>query len=115
MQLNINGCSQQTKLALDKYMNETEADLVFLQETKTSEIQENDFKNYQIYLKPNKVNPKRQGGVAVLVHSSIISNRTLELESEDTDLLFFTAALGKKRILFASAYFSNTVRFSVLH
>ena len=104
MQLNINGCSQQTKLALDKYMNETEADLVFLQETKTSEIQENDFKNYQIYLKPNKVNPKRQGGVAVLVHSSIISNRTLELESEDTDLLFFTAALGKKRILFASAY-----------
>ena len=42
--------------------------------------------------------------VAVLVHSSIISNRTIQLESEDTDLLFFTATLGKKRILFASAY-----------
>ena len=74
MQLNINGCSKHSISALNNYINTNEAKIVFLSETKTSDLTDNDFQNYRVILKPNLENPTQKGGVAILIHNSIMAD-----------------------------------------
>ena len=88
MQLNINGCSQNAITALNNYINREKAKVVLLSETKSSTISDSDFDNYKVLLKPNKLNPKQKGGVAILIHESLTAERLHHLEKDETDAIF---------------------------
>lgn len=104
MQLNINGCGQNSIVALNRYINKEKADVIFLSETKTSSLDESDFDNYQVILKPNKTKPTQRGGTAILVHNCIAADRMEHLEKENTDTTFAALTLDRRRILVCSSY-----------
>lgn len=104
MQLNINGCSQNTISALNRYINKEQAQVIFLSETKTLSLYDADFDNYQVLLKPNNTNPTQKGGVAILVHNTIPADRVHHLEKDNTNNIFAALAIGKHRMLVCSSY-----------
>lgn len=104
VQLNINGCSNATIQALNKYINDLQADFVMLSESKTYTLNNQMFDNYQVLLKPNKINPTRKGGVAILSHNYFTVNHLHQFEESDTDALFVTTKVGQNRFLLASDY-----------
>ena len=69
-QININGLSDITKLALNRYMCQQELDVVCLSETKTETLPTGTFSRMNHILKPNKDNHK-QRGVAIVAKSNI--------------------------------------------
>lgn len=104
MQLNINGCSQNTISALNRYINKEQAQVIFLSETKTLSLSDADFDNYQVLLKPNNTNPTQKGGVAILVHNTIPADRVHHLEKDNTNNIFAALTIGKHRMLVCSSY-----------
>ena len=104
MQLNINGCSKHSISALNNYINTNEAKIVFLSETKTSDLTDNDFQNYRVILKPNLENPTQKGRVAILIHNSIMADRLHDLETHNSDTIFILATILGERILLCGSY-----------
>ena len=102
LQVNICGLSQRSQLCLDKYINENLADVVFLSETKCTEM--NTFTNFNSILKQNKINPTQQGGVAILAQQSITVDRLGYLERDDIDAIFAVVTIGNNRLLVSSVY-----------
>ena len=97
MQLNICGCSPTSITALNAYINEQQAKVVFLSETKTTTLNDNDFNNYQVLLKPNQNNPKQMGGVAILIHHDVMVERLPQLESDGLDTIFAAITIDNNK------------------
>lgn len=104
MQLNINGCSSATTQSLNQYINKHQADLVMLSETKSTDLEDKHFNNYQVLLKPNIHNATQRGGVAILIPNYINVNRLSTLENDYTDATFINTAVGGRRLLLGSVY-----------
>ena len=102
-QININGLSDITKLALNRYMCQQELDVVCLSETKTETLPTGTFSRMNHILKPNKDNHK-QRGVAIVAKSNIQLTRYPELEPPTADMLVCIAKLGGHRYFICSAY-----------
>lgn len=54
MQLNVCGSSQASIHALNQYINTNKSHFVFLSETKSVTLNDKDFDNYQVYMRPNR-------------------------------------------------------------
>lgn len=104
LQLNINGLSSSTILALNKYMYAQGADVIALSETKYVGDLGREFPNYLTVLKPSEHNPKRRGGVALLVRNEGLVERRNELEDPGTDAIFATVLIKGRRLLMSSLY-----------
>ena len=103
LQININGCSERSVFALNKYANERAADIICISETKVG----NDCDRFTLdnFTKMSKANQDhRSGGVALLVHHSIASDRVEELERPSVDVIVAVVTVKNNRFLFCSVY-----------
>ena len=99
LQINICGLSDHSEIALNQYLQQTKADIVFLNETKT-QISANLFDNYTTISSMGG----RSGGVAVLLKHHIPYSRLNQLEDTSVDNVVLTVGLGEIRLVVSTAY-----------
>ena len=103
LQVNICGLSVRSTLALDCYINDRDADLVCLSETK-GEPPFGHFRNYQYLASSPNTRNDRRGGVAILAKDNIRVSRIAPLERDNVDVVFASLAVGGTRLLVCSVY-----------
>ena len=86
MQLNVNGLSENCTMALNRYLQTQNIDLVCLCETKMQNFPSQTFSEINCFLKPIS-NKARQRGVSLLARPGIEITRHVELESSTADNL----------------------------
>ena len=100
-QINICGLSDRSKVCLEKYAFDNNADFLFVSETKLkSDVV---FQNYTQFFKHNRAD-QPQGGVAIYMKSSYQGDRQSYLESDEIDAVFIVAKFNRKRYLLCSVY-----------
>ena len=99
LQINICGLSDHSKIALNQYLQQTKADIVFLNETKT-QISANLFDNYTIV----NYMGESSGGVAVLLKNHIPYSRLNQLEDTSVDNVVLTVRLSGNTLVVSTAY-----------
>ena len=90
LQINICGLSDHSKIDLNQYLQQTKADIVFLNETKT-QISANLFDNYTTISSMGG----SSGGVAVLLKHHIPYSRLNQLEDTSVDNVILTVGPGR--------------------
>ena len=103
LQVNICGLSTRSIMALDQYLNERNADVVCLSETKGDPPQ-GQFANYKYLARSQIDSTSRQGGVAILVKHSIMVNRISSIERDDVDVVVAVVVVGGTRLMLCSVY-----------
>ena len=103
MQLNVNGLSENCTMALNRYLQTQNIDLLCLCETKVQNFPSQAFPGTNCFLKPNS-NKARQRGVALLARPGIEITRHVELESSTADILVCIVKLNDQRIVLCSVY-----------
>ena len=103
-QINIDGLSQHSKTALDKFAHNNSISLLALQETKLKEDQINSLENF-----PNHESyflPKVDGtyGVGFLISPDHLPQRIPELEEPGCDIIWCLVKVNNTCLLTASAY-----------
>ena len=99
LQINICGLSDHSKIALNHYLQQTKADIVFLNETKT-QISANLFDNYTTISSMGG----NSGGVAVLLKHHIPYSRPNQLEDTSVDNVVLTVELSGIKLIVSTAY-----------
>ena len=99
LQINICGLSDHSKIALNQYLQQTKADIVFLNETKT-QISANLFDNYTTISSMGG----SSGGVAVLLKHQIPYSRLNQLEDTSVDNIVLTDGLSRIKLVVSTAY-----------
>ena len=84
-QLNVNGMSDMTVMALENYIKDQEIDIMCLSETKAKELPSGSFPNMKSIIRPNKLNP-RMRGVAIIANSNIPLTEYPEFEPPTADM-----------------------------
>lgn len=102
-QVNINGLSTNSVLALDRYITEKQLDIVCLSETKTRDLPFDRFTNMKTIIKPNTDNPK-QRGVGLITKEDIQISRYQDLEPPTADMLVCVSKIGGHRYFICSVY-----------
>lgn len=102
-QLNINGMSKNTIMALERYIWSQKLDIVCLSETKIGELPLHAFPDMKCILKPNAAN-SRHRGVAMIVKNNIQFTRYTELEPPTADMLVSITKIGGHRYFICSVY-----------
>ena len=99
LQINICGLSDHSKIALNQYLQQTKADIVFLNETKT-QISANLFDNYTTISSMGG----NSGDVAVLLKHHIPFSRLNQLEDTSVDNVVLTVGLSGIKLIVSTAY-----------
>ena len=100
-QINICGLSEKSKICLEKYLDNQNADIACISEIKT--ISNPTFKNFHHFYKSNSKDPNT-GGVSVLLNQNFYGDRQSFLEEKDIDAVFVVANLKSQRYLVCSVY-----------
>ena len=99
LQINICGLSDHNKIALNQYLPQTKADIVFLNETKT-QISANPIDNFTIFSSMGG----SSGGVAVLLKNHIPYSRLNQFEDTSVDNVVLTVRLSGIKLVVSTAY-----------
>ena len=102
-QVNINGMSTNTIMALDNYVWNQKIDILCLSETKVKDLPHESFPNMISVSKPNKENPL-QRGVLLMANRNIPLTRYPELEPPTADMIVCIAKVGGIRYFLCSVY-----------
>ena len=97
--INMCGLSDHSKIALNQYLQQTKADIVFLNEPKT-QISANLFDNYTIISSLGG----SSGGVAVLLENHIPYSGLNQLEDTSVDNVVLTVRLSGIKLVVSTAF-----------
>ena len=103
-QVNIDGLSNHSKLALDKFIFNNNISLVALQETKLNQSQLDslgNFKNLESFFVPKL---DHTYGVGLLISPLLLPQRVKDLEEPDCDIIWCVITIKNSPVLVASAY-----------
>ena len=103
-QVNIDGLSTHSKLALDKFIFENSISLVALQETKLNKDQLDGldkFTNMASFFQPKL---ESTYGVGLIISPQLLPQRMTELEEANCDILWCMIKVNNLSVLTASAY-----------
>ena len=104
MTVNINGLSSNSQDALHYYLTNNNALISWITEIKRLESEKYDIPGYTTLARNSSTNPRKSGGVALILHNRTSPSAVNQLQSGDTDILWAYTIIDNRTAMIGGLY-----------